>query len=336
MRPYQGERTLKEQQTIEETAHCILQENPNHVVHFRLLRDALRVAPDSDALVHARREMLKSRWVQELKSGQKEDGSWGRFHSAMKNRDKIGTTEAAVERGLALGLETDDPVFCAAIDYLSRLLEGRVEFPDPPERNNRWATGKQLFVAATLARICPTLPILDKPWQLWTTIAEHTLASGKYDPEAEMRAHQMLTGASVKDSYLVLSGRYQLALLGLRASKLPKAVENALVDYVWHKKNGIGYLEIPLANPPRQFTVGMLDRLFTSLEILSYFPSWRRHAENMINWLWTQRNNEGFWDFGPKASMTVYFPLSENWRKNKSRQHDWSTRVLALLRKFYE
>lgn len=254
----------------------------------------------------------------------------------MKTRGKIVTTEAAVERGLALGLEASDPCFSATIDYLTRLLRGVADFPDPSERNNRWATGTQLFAAATLARICPTLSTLNKTWELWATIAEHTFASGEYDAGAEIRAHETLTGASVKDSYLVLNNRYQLALLGSRAAKLPKSVENGLVDWVWHRDDGVGYLEIPLVNSPRRYTAGMLDRLFTSLESLSHFPSWRRHANDIVGWLWKQRNSEGLWDFGPRANMSIYLPLSENWRKVKSRQHDWSTRTLALLRRFHE
>lgn len=326
---------MKESEAIEETAYRILQENPDSVIRFRLLRDVLKTSLDTDTLINARQEMLQSRWVQELKIEQRRDGSWGRFHSATKTKRKILTTEAAVERGLALGLEASDPIFQTTISYLSRLLDGSADFPDPPERNNRWATGKQLFIASTLARISPTIPILDKTWKLWATIAEHTFASGRYDQEAEIRAHQMLTGATVKDSYLMLNNRYQLALLGSRASKLSKTLENALVDWVWHKEDGIGYLGIPLSNPPSRFTHGMLDRLFTSLEILSYFPSWRRLACNMISWLWTQRNRDGFWDFGPRASMSVYLPLSESWRKKACRQHDWSTRVLVLLRNYY-
>jgi hypothetical protein len=109
-----------------------------------------------------------------------------------------------------------------------------------------------------------------------------------------------------------------------------------LVDWVWRKQDGVGYLEVPLSNLPQRFTAGMLDRLFTSLELLSYFPSWRRLADNVIAWLWTNRDAEGLWDFGPRASMSVYFPLSESWRQIKHRQHDWSTRVLALLMNYYD
>ena len=327
---------MKEVKTIEEIAHRILQEDSDPVVRFRLLRDVLKVSLDTDTLTDARREMLQSRWILELKNEQEEDGSWGRFHSAMKTKGKIGTTEAAVERGLALGLEASDPIFRAAINYLSRLLMGLIGFPDPPERNNRWAKGKQLFAAATLARICPTLRILDETWELWATIARHTFNSGTYDPEAEIQAHQMLTGASVRDSYLVLNNRYTLALLGSRPTNLSKALENALVDWVWHKEEGIRYLEISLSNPPRRFTPGMFDRFFTSLELISYFPSWRRFADDLIDWLWSNRNGEGLWDFGPRANRSVYFPLSESWRRKRKRQHDWSTRVLALLRNYYD
>jgi len=327
---------VNELKLIEDLSWRILRDGCDSVIRFRLLRDVLKMSRDSSEFVDARQGMLKSRWVLQLKSEQKSDGGWGRFHSATKSGGKIATTEAAVERGLALGLEASDPVFSAAITYLSRLLEGAVDFPDPAERNDRWATGKRLFVASTLARICPSLPILDKPWEFWSEIAERTFSSGRYDAEAEIRAHQTLTGASVKDSYLVLNNRYQLALLGSRASKLQKPLEKALVDWVWRKEDGVGYLEIPLSNLPQHFTLGMLDRLFTSLEILSCFPSWRRFAGDVISWLWANRNSEGLWDFGPRASMSVYFPLSENWRNSKRRQQNWSTRILVLLRNYHD
>ena len=127
----------------------------------------------------------------------------------------------------------------------------------------------------------------------------------------------------------------KVELLGSRADRLPRTVESALFDWVWHKSDGIGYLEVPLANPPRKFTAGMLDRLFTSLEILWCFPSWHKQGKSIVDWFWKQRNNDGLWDFGPRAFMSVYFPLSESWRETKRRQHDWTTRTLVLLRKFY-
>jgi len=280
--------------------------------------------------------MLKSRWVLELKHEQREDGSWGRFHSmGVKAKGKIKTTEVGVRRGLALGLDAADPIFRDTVRYLTRLIQGSTDFPDPPERNDRWPTGKQLFVAATLAQIQPDLQILDEAWNLWANIARRTFASGAYDRDAEIRVHRELTGASVKDSYLLLDNQYTLSLLGSRATRLPNDTEKALVEWVWHKGSGVGYLGVSLFSPPHHLTLGALDRWFTSLELLSCFPSWCGLAKDVVDWLWAQRNQEGFWGFGPRASMSFYFPLSESWRRKSSRQCDWSTRVLALLRKYY-
>ena len=91
---------MKELKTIEETACRLLREGSDPVVRFRFLRDVLRVPPDSESLVNARREMLQSLWISQLKCEQREDGGWGRFHSAMKAEGRIGTTEVAVARAL--------------------------------------------------------------------------------------------------------------------------------------------------------------------------------------------------------------------------------------------
>jgi hypothetical protein len=54
------------------------------------------VSRDSDEFVDARREMLKSRLVLELKGEQRDDGGWGRFHSAMKSKGKRALTAFCV------------------------------------------------------------------------------------------------------------------------------------------------------------------------------------------------------------------------------------------------
>lgn len=41
---------------------------------------------------------------------------------------------------------------------------------------------------------------------------------------------------------MVLSGRYQPALLGARPGALPRDLGKVLLDWVWHREDGIGYL----------------------------------------------------------------------------------------------
>lgn len=323
-------------ETIEKLANRILEDDPDPVVRFRLLRDVLKVPPNEKTIVRAKKEMLKNRWVSELERQQEKDGGWGRFHSSdSRTKREIKTTEIAVDRGLALGLDVTSPIFQKTVGYLSLLLDGSIEFPDPPERNDRWLAGKQLFVAATLAKLQPSLSVLDPTWQVWVDIVTRTFASGRYDAEAEVQAHAELTGASVRDSYLVLNNRYALALLGSRASKLPSNVEKALATWIWQEKKVIGYLGISLTDSPIHFSATALDHWFTSLELLSSFPSSLKFAKTNTDWLWTQRNKEGLWDFGHISGPSRHFPLSENWRKKQDRIYDYSTRVLTLLRSYH-
>jgi len=275
---------ISEPGLIHEIAGRILAGDPDPVVRFRLLRDVLARPLDSPELVQARHDLSTSRRVQELAREQREDGSWGRFHSMdSQARQKLLTTEMGVERALALGLDVSHPILSKAARYLVGLLEGPLaDFPDPPEKNDRWATGVRLFNAATLALVQPDHPVLDEVWHLWLSAAQRTFASGRYDAGAKIQAHRELTGATVQGSYLVLSGKYQLALLSARPGALPRELEKVLLDWVWHKKDGIGRLGVRLSSSDGYLNTWNLDRWFASLGLLSRFPGWQEQAEDAI------------------------------------------------------
>jgi hypothetical protein len=329
--------STKRLRQIEEAAERILAGDPDPVVRFRILRDVLALPSDAPQTASARRSLKDSLWVRELETEQREDGGWGRFHSQdTGTKQKIPTTEVGVDRALAVGLDASHLVLRRASPYIAAILIGKIGFPDPPEKNDRWPTGAQLFAASTLAKIEPDSRALDDVWGFWAEIARRTFASGGYNPQAEVQAHRELTGNRVSDlRYLVLSGRYQLALLGARSRALPPGVERSLVEWIWRREEGIGYLGTPLSRPPDRPGKLAVEGWFSSLELLSHFPSWRKRARGAIDWLWAQRDGEGLWDFGPRSSWSFYFPLSESWRRRRARQHDWSIRVLALLRRYH-
>lgn len=322
--------------TVHETARRILIQGADPVVRLRLLRDVLRQGPDSPEVMQARNDLLQSRWMRALEREQWSDGSWGRLHSQDTSaKQAIPTTEAGVARALALGLDAAHPVLDRASRYLAGVLEGTAPYRDRPEKNDRWPTGVRLFAAATLAEIEPGHPVLDDVWHLWAAIARRTFATGAYDLQAEILAHRELTGATVKDSYLVLRSRYQLALLSARPAALPPDLEAALLHWVWQRDDGIGYLDVAVHRPPHNLKPGPLDRWLASLELLSRFASWRGLAQGAIGWLWQQRTPEGLWDLGPKAANSTALPLSESWRRQAPRQFDWTTRVLVLLQRYH-
>lgn len=322
---------------IREIADGLLAQNPDPAVRTRLLRGVLDRLGDDRDLEQARQALAKSHWVRELEAEQWEDGSWGRLHSQdYSAKQKVPTTEAGVERALALGLGAGHPVLWKAARYLEGVVEGAIRCRDRPEKNDRWPTGVQLFAAAILAQIQPDLLALDAVWELWLEIARRTFSSGSYDAEAEVRAHHDLTGATVKDSYLVIDNRYALRLLSSRATDLPRDLEAALLDWVWHGADGVRYLGQTMSRPPEPAKAGPLDRWFASLELLSRFPSWRRLAQDVVQWLWDRRTIDGMWDLGPRPASCVARPLSESWRRKGARKADWTTRVLLLLRRYHD
>jgi hypothetical protein len=319
------------------TALAILARDPEPVVRYRLLRDVVcRPAGDPD-LERARAGLDTSPCVQELAAEQRADGSWGPFHSQdTRLKQKILTTEQGVDRALALGLDAAHPILCRAASYIAAVMAGRLSFPDRPEKNDRWPIGQRLFLAATLSLIEPRHPLLDADRALWLEIAGRSFRSGTYSPADEAQAHADLTGVTIQDGYLVLGSRYQLALLGSIPGALSRQVETALLAWLWRRPHGIGYLTVPLSSLPPAGQPSAFDRWLASHELLArLFPAWVDFADEAVAWLWAHRDGQGFWDFGLRPASLSNLPLSSSWRHKHNRLFDWTTRVLALLRRYY-
>ena len=323
--------------TIKAVASRILDDNPSPAVRFRLLRDVIRCRPDNRELILAKKKLWDCEPVKALAGVQNSDGGWGRFHSASsRDRSPIPTTEFGVNRAIALGLNLDSPILKKVSKHIKSILTGKTGFPDPPEKNDRWETGYQLFAASTLAMIEPNAKAIDKYWNLWLEIAARTFASGVYNEADEIQAHRELTGASVRRSYLVLNSKYHMLLLGARSQEIPAKLQKALAGWVFNHRTGIGYLGQPLFRPPRLKSFP-IDAWLSSHEVMSRFGVWKMFAAGTVNWLWSRRNAEGFWDLGTRAKYmgVSYLPLSNDWRSGRNRYHDWSTRILALLARYY-
>ncbi|OGC95390.1 MAG: hypothetical protein A2W25_10450 [candidate division Zixibacteria bacterium RBG_16_53_22] len=321
---------------IEAVASQILERNVEPVIRLRLRRDILGQKEPGGKLLSIRRAVDRSRNIGILRDERSADGGWGAFHSASPAPGKkIVSTEAGVRRALALGLEKSHPVLRQARAYILDMLQGKEEYPDYNEKNDRWPTGRRLFLASTLALIDPANTVLDKDRKLWREIALRTFQSGRYSADDEDNAHRELTGASVKNSYLVINNRYALNILGSAKELLPRHIERLLVQWLFGRPDGIGYLETSLGRPPSAGNPGQLDRWFSSLELLSNsFPSWIEYGKGAIDWIWGRRGDNGYWDFGPRSRNSIFLPLSDNWRAGVNRQIDWTLRALLLLHKY--
>lgn len=318
---------------IKQRGENLLHLDPSPPAKLRLLRDVLKVSPRNPELRSTVADLNHSKQVRILLKELREDGGWGAFHSrSSRSKVKISSTEVGVERALNLGLDKDHDGLKKVKNYLLSLIEGKINFPDYYEKNDRWETGMRLFLASTLSFIDPDNRELNEDRNLWREIAIRTFKSGDYSEREEIKAHRELTGASVKDSYLKINNRYSLNILGTKKKLLPFKIEQALLEWLGSIEEGIGYLEMPLSRKPPLNKPGPIDRWFTSLELISrskfHPPS---YFIDQLNWIWQQQDSDGLWDFGPRSASSTFHPLADSWRIKKNRKIDWSIRVLILL-----
>jgi hypothetical protein len=95
-----------------------------------------------------------------------------------------------------------------------------------------------------------------------------------------------------------------------------------------------GYLGVSLCRLPRLDKPFQIDGWLTAMELMAAFQVAGQAARENLNWLWRNRLDSGLWDFGRRSVCSEYFPLSANWRRPSNRRHDWSTRILVVLRRF--
>lgn len=274
---------------------------------------------------------MELRGTSALIEEQPKNGECERFHSMDSgSRARIRTTEQGVARALSLGPTSRDPVLRRPVVYLEKLLRGETGFPDPAEKNDRWPAGCELFVASTLADIEPGNALLGTTYTRWIEIAERTFASGRYNEDDELAAHVSLTGAStMRDSYLVLSNKYAVGLLGHVQARLTEATEPLLVGWLLSLP-GLRYIGIPASRALKSLHGGAVGGWIHTHLILSRFPSWPRLATSQMVELAALCDEEGLWDLGPGSRLQI----SESWRRRLNRKIDSSVCALLLLKRW--
>ncbi len=316
-------------QYIQNKAVEILQLKPDPIPAYRLINEVLRMPEDEPEHKLTKANAMRSSQVEQLEKAQLPDGSWGRFHSQdSKQKTAFRTTEEAIDRAFALGLTAAHPILSRVRQYIEEVLKGRVNISDREEKNEAWPLIVKFIVAGRLAQIDPGNPLLDDAWEFLAEVARQAFATGEYHLEDETAAYLRMSGTQVPQGFL--ESQHAMWILSVRP--LGTKLEHNLVQWLWNKPNGMRYLRAPLSEPnPR-----LIAYWLRSMNILSRFDAWREVAGNLLYRLWGQVEEHGLWDFGSKIARCTDFPLSDNWRRSQKRKVDYSTCMLALMRKYFD
>lgn len=319
------------QQEIIRRAERLLSMKPDPVPRFLIIRDILKLSPETVEYREAKAELLQSKWLRELSEEQWENGSWGRFHTQdTKVKQKIITTEWAVNRGLELGLSKEDDIFQKTVAHMERMLTGQ-ELPlDREEHHYGFRIAFAYIIASILSKIDSSHPLLVPMRKHVAVCVEQAFSSGQYQEEDWKKAYMernevMLSLYCIHPFTILQSGS---------GSILPEDIEIKLLNWIWHRKEGIYYITNHCPADCQPIAEGSFYDWIHGIELLSDFKHWPDFASEAVEYLLTQQGEDGFWDYGPKANHGVFGHLSEAWRTNNSRKIDCSVKILKLLRKY--
>jgi hypothetical protein len=300
------------------------------------MRDVLGLGSKNAAHEAAAEDVQRSRWVELLRSSQRPDGTWGRFHSQDTTiKQRFPTTESAINAALDCGLDAQSPILARLLPALIDYVEGRSLWPDRPEKHDNplaWPIWVRHFSAANLALIDDRHPVLEGFWQLWAEVLEAAFGAGEYDRQREIAALNRLLDCRMKNP-VPFHVWHPLLILSATSNRLPAELERAMLEHLLDSPAGIYYVcEGAISALPEIGSKPFYSWLHAH-RLLSRFDLWKDVCADAVNWIWGQRTADGLWDLGRRVARKPYtcFPLSESWRRQENRIIDSTVEVLCLL-----
>lgn len=271
------------------------------------------------------------KWARHIISLQEDDGKWGWFHSLSQFYNSPITTEQALRRLERLGYTIEDATIQKAVSYMDDCLTGKRTIPDRVEKLHDWNIFSSMILATWIRRFTPDNQNANKIANQWASIISHAFANGIYDHKEYITAYQDTWGIRPNGGRLIdFVSFYPISML---RGCLDRQAENALVYYVLNKEDGIYYIyDKKLAQLPCCFESRETSRYLGAIELLAEYQYAREQLAFVADWLIGQKNENGTWDLGKTANDKVYFPLSDDWRKESTREADCTERIGALLR----
>ena len=270
------------------------------------------------------------KWAKNIIALQEPDGKWGWFHSLSQFYDAPITTEQALRRLERLGYTIEDDCIQRAVMYMDDCLTGKNSIPDRREKLHNWDIFTSMMLATWIRRFTLDNPNANDVAKQWTDIITNAFADGCYDHGEYIFAYHETFGMKPNGGRLVdFVNFYPISML---TGCLESSTEKALMNYVLSKEDGIYYVyDKTIFSLPCSFESKEASRYLGAIELLSKYNCAKDKLQFVVNWLNDRRNQNGKWDMGKTVNDKVYFPLSDDWRKQETREADCTERIEAIL-----
>lgn len=271
------------------------------------------------------------KWAEEILAARHEDGMWGNFHTlSCPVKGRPITTEQAIRRLYRLGYTMEDEVIRRIVDRMVLCVKGEQKIDDYYERKHDWPFFEKLMLSAWIRIFDPQNPYALEVARGWAEIAEKAFAGGAYCREDDIEAFTKQQGRKPKSGFETGFGMFYHAVL-LQGVLTPKT-ERLFLDYYLSKPDGMYYIyDKPLNQVPEEFASRGASCYLAAMEVLAGYEAAKEKLLFVADWLNDNKDENGQWDFGPKANDGIYFPLSDSWRKAVDRKQDCTERVNNFL-----
>lgn len=338
-------RFKKEINMTRDLALQILKDKPDPPVRIRLLRDVLHCSINDKNLIRAYHDLEKSKWFIDTES------LFQKQHAGFSGKDELKISVFDIyffiNRAIDLGLLKDHPMMVKLRKLIETVLEIGVSdarhlfrYPYLTNRVKILDSIYELQLAQALSLLSSNSSSLFPVFERWHSIAKTAFRSSQYNRYDEKKGYESVYGVTFeadKCQRFRITGDLAchecLELFNNQAGNLETQIEEHYFQWQWKREMSERLSSISIFNNDRRKEFGVAGDLITFLNKLSDFRNWTESFSNVINLLWKLKMTDGFWDFGNNEGA---FPLrlSNSWR-GKHRKHDWSTRILVLMAKYY-
>jgi len=315
---------------IQQIAEQILRESQEPVTKVRLLRDILHRPDDDPELIEARRLSADTKLGKRL-----------------EEELQANAFARALTTAIDLGLPENHPAFTEIRLYAESYLSDGV--PNVLSRSSEDMSKRDLCLfernmASMLAKVDRDSPLIEEIFGKWSIIMGVAFESGKYDREAQIEITQEIFGFDYNLRHSIKHPEHTLAdattLLAARADLLDPEDDAAYVKWcVLERRKPIVRIN-QLLDPSCRAGSKCLSAAEMLLDVMELygFRSWRHNIEDVVDCLWQVRREDGLWNFGATCINPPFLSrirFADHWR-GKRGAHDWTTRVLLFLQKYYE
>jgi len=282
-------------------------------------------------------EFKNGKWATQIVGLQKDDGSWGYFHSlSMPTSKQPITTEQAIGRLRRLGFTKDDAVIKRALSYMHDCLAGIKEIPDRPEKRVDWGIFIDLMLATWIRRFTDDDALANEVAKKWKTVVNAAFLNGEYNSDEyittlyETMKPKYGTVKRTKE-LLRIDYYYPISIL---AGEIDESIEKAYFDYIMGSKTGYYYGFVgALSQLPGKFQSKEASRYLSAIELYCEYQN--RYCKDklrfVVDWLSDNKNTNGKWDMGVVVKDGTCFPLSDSWRTVELREYDCTYRIEKII-----